>query len=126
MYCTRCGSENRSGAKFCIYCGEKIDIDGNEEGIDQLEQRYRVLLEQSKRFESAVKLTEDIENLKKSINEILEETESEETVIENLDRAADTEDYRSDSEREIQYCPYCGFYVGDHEFCGRCGKKIER
>lgn len=126
MYCIWCGYENKPGAKYCIYCGEKLEAEGYEGEIERLERRYQSLLKQAKQFDAVVELTGEIESLGKSIDKILKEAESQETETENLNQTAETEGFCGDIEREIQYCPYCGFYVGNHAFCGRCGKKIGR
>lgn len=34
-----------------------------------------------------------------------------------------TEEFYVDGEK-IEYCPQCGFYVGNNNFCGRCGNRL--
>ena len=33
MYCTKCGSNMKSGERFCTTCGEKLDMDLNTKRI---------------------------------------------------------------------------------------------
>ena len=129
MYCTQCGYENKSGAKYCIYCGEKLETEGNEGEIERLERRYQSLLKQAEQIEVEVQLEEEIRKLRKSIDAILKEEELQEIeteVQDQTEKTSGTEDICDDIEGEIQYCSYCGFYVGDYAYCGRCGKKVKR
>lgn len=38
MYCSRCGSKLKEGARYCIYCGQKIE-DENETGFESYDKK---------------------------------------------------------------------------------------
>lgn len=125
MFCTKCGSELKRGTKYCTKCGSPVKQNDEvskeqDDELKKLEEEYQSLRKEKEQYEQKVMLLDDIQNLKEEIKAILTDAEKQEK----------TEGQKSDSEEGlnnsdlIQYCPECGFYVGNSAFCGHCGKKI--
>ncbi len=119
MFCPKCGSKLREGAFFCSVCGAAIVAPEETEPADdlnKLEMQYQELLEKKKRKDD---LQSEIAELKKEINKMLTEAEKSASIRE----LEGTEEFYVDGEK-IEYCPQCGFYVGNNNFCGRCGNRL--
>ncbi|MDR0308304.1 MAG: zinc-ribbon domain-containing protein [Coriobacteriales bacterium] len=37
MFCLNCGKEIEPSSKFCVYCGERVPVDGNDAGVEQVQ-----------------------------------------------------------------------------------------
>lgn len=107
----------------------------------ELKNRLKILKKEyhsyeKKKKEKTKELKEEIEYLNWEINKISEEIESM-LVNKNQEFLIDQKMYEQEEWEEsqsnkwkstlkIQYCPNCGCFVGNNNFCGQCGQKIER
>lgn len=149
-YCSDCGNPVNSSRNFNDYADEikremeEIDKrlrdfdkaqkceDANlEERLRELEKEYqeKQVLKRKREEEISGKIISNEEQIleyKKEIDRILCDAEKN-AVIESVQRRAEAVDNTVKSEiwsGELKYCPFCGNFVGDFKFCGKCGKQV--
>lgn len=117
MFCKYCGNKIEDGMRFCGRCGTPVNkkirkkYPGENELAD-LEKKYQDLLDQKEAMLEKIKGESD--EIRKEIEKLLSQAEqSDEPVLKS-----------GENKEKPQYCPFCGFHVGNMEFCAKCGRNV--
>lgn len=133
MFCVECGTKIVGGASFCSVCGRPVESmkeDGNttylQNELREIEHKIAevkkyVLMQREAHESRMIEMQKQIALEEERIHNLLSEKEAlemhyaeEKTVITDPDQMAQL----------ITYCPNCNNYVGEGNFCGKCGNKI--
>lgn len=117
VFCKNCGNKVKDGMQFCSRCGTPVNKkirnqypDENE--LADLEKKYQDLLDQKEAMLEKIKGESD--EIRKEIEKLLFQAEQADEPVLKSGR----------NEEKLQYCPFCGFYVGNMVFCARCGRNV--
>lgn len=135
MFCKYCGMALPDDALFCTSCGNPVKKEGNSKDKEFLDTSEKTDLE--KELENLkVVYEKKVKQKQEKTKKTLEEFESKKEIVKGLDQEIlqmlnnEEKDLLNKKEdnlsEEIQYCPSCGFFVGENIYCGRCGREIRR
>lgn len=118
MFCKNCGNMVKDGMRFCTKCGAPVGVSHTDQDLEKielenLEKMYQTLVGQKDKIISD--LEHESDELWKEIEGLISQAESAELVQMDSKKRGD----------RLEYCPFCGFHVGDMEFCGRCGRNMK-
>lgn len=117
VFCKKCGNKVKDGMQFCSRCGTPVNKKIRKQYPDEIE-----LADMEKKYQDLLNQKETIlEKIKEESGEIRKEIEKLLSQAEQSDGTA----LKPEENAEIlQYCPFCGFHVGNMEFCARCGRNV--
>lgn len=138
MYCMQCGKKIEDGEIFCSSCGMALNV---QEKIQEKKKNYSY---KEKKIQKG-----ELKKLKKEHSELLflmRQREKElagelydrQIIINKLNHEIEDElkmnetnlrenrKLREERNLDVSYCYRCGYYVGNANFCEKCGMEIIR
>lgn len=132
MFCINCGFKLEDDMIFCPKCGAKItkaedcnekkEKDSLNDQIHKLETEYQEKLNEKNQLKD--KLEKESLKINLQIKEIWQEVNRQLEAVEK-ENLTQYKTISNENTEELLYCPNCGYYVKNANFCPKCGTKIQ-